>query len=156
MAIPNATKVKILDSSIDPVNDTIRVALYNDTIDYTQDIDAHDTLADVLDGATAEEFGNSGGTGYTRKDLTGKEVVVDDDDDEAVFNADDLRWDSLDGETIQGVIIYRETGADDSTPADDEILQVVDETDAPDSLPLTTNGGAVDLPWATEGIINLG
>lgn len=155
MATPNTTKTKILQGKIDFANDTIKVALYNDSTSYSFDPDSPEFLNDILDGGTtAQEFGGSGGTGYTRKSLANQSVSTDDPDDEAVFDADDLSWSSLDGETIQGVIIYKQVGGDDSTPGDDPVLSVFDSAQISE-FPLPTSGAQVDLSWATEGIKNL-
>lgn len=156
MPIPNETKRALLAGEIDLDADTIKVALFNDTSSYSFDQDTHNYVGDVLDGGTtAEEFGGSGGSGYSRQTLGNLSVTTDDADDEGVFDADDVTWSSLDGETIQGIIVYKQVGTDDSTPGDDPIVAVIDDTDTGD-LPLITNGGQVDLTWAVEGILNLG
>lgn len=155
MPAPNRTKLQLFNGSIDLSADTIKVALYNDTTAFTFDPDTHEFVSDILDGGTtAEEFGGSGGTGYTRKTLANQSTSQDNTDDEAVFDADDLSWSSLDGETIQGIIIYRQIGGDDTTPADDDVITVLDDSNVAD-LPLTTNGGQVDLSFDAEGILNL-
>lgn len=156
MPAPNRTKRELLNGSIDLADDTIKVALFNDTTDYSFDADAHEFVDDILDdGTTAEEFGEDGGTGYSRKTLANPSTSQDDTDDEGVFDADDLSWDELDGETIQGIIVYRQVGDDDTSPEDDDVITVIDDSDA-DDLPLSTNGSQVDLNWAAEGIVTLG
>lgn len=149
---PNATLVKLFTGAIDLANDTLRIALYNDTTAFTFDPDTHEFLGDVLDGGTtAEEFGGAGGTGYSRKAVTNTSVSQDNADDEAVWDSDDFTWSSLDGETIQGAIIYRQIGGDDSTPGDDEIIQVYDDDMADVSdFPLPTNGSQVDILQGTD------
>lgn len=154
MPAPNTLKSALLQANVDLVNDTIRVALYNDTISYTFDQDNHDTIADVLDGATAEEFGGSGGTGYSRKDLTSGAVNPDDTNDRGFYDASDVSWTSLDGETIQGVIVYQQIGGDDTTPGDDQIVTVINDVDAGD-LPLPTNGSEIQLNWSGDGILEV-
>lgn len=157
MPSPNATKVDFFSANIDLTSggDTVRVALYNDTTAFTFDPDTHAHVSDILDGGTtAEEFGGSGGTGYARKTLANQAVTQDDADDEGVFDADDLSWSALDVETIQGVIIYQQVGGDDTTPGDDAVLAVLDDSGTGD-LPLVTNGSGVDLSFAAEGILNL-
>lgn len=155
MPSPNRTKTLYFNGSLDLVNDTLKVALYNDTTAFSFNPDTHEFVSDVLDGGTtAEEFGESGGTGYSRKTLSTPAVTQDDTDDEAVFDAADVSWSSLNGETIQGVIIYKQIGGDDTTPADDTIITVIDDADAAD-LPLPTNGSQIDINWSAEGILNL-
>ena len=149
---PNATLVKLLDGTIDLDDDTLRIALYNDTTAFTFDPDTHAFVSDVLDGGTtAEEFGGSGGTGYSRKNVTTTSVTQDDANDQAVWDSDDFSWSSLDGETIQGAIIYRQIGGDDTTPGDDEIIQVYDDDMADVSdFPLPTNGSQVEILQGTD------
>lgn len=144
---PNATLVKLFDGTIDLDDDTLRLALYNDTTAFTFDPDTHAFVSDVLDGGTtAEEFGGSGGTGYSRKDVTTTTVTQDDTNDRAVWDSDDFSWSSLDGETIQGAIIYRQVGGDDATPGDDEIIQVYDNDMADvEDFPLATNGSEIQI-----------
>lgn len=153
MSKPNNTKAEYLKGNIDLENDQIRVALIDDTTAYTFDKDSHDHLSDVLDGGTTAQ--EMSGSGYSRKSLTTKQVTVDDTDDEAVFDADDLTWSNLDAGTIQAVVVYQQVGGDATTPADDVIIGVLDDTDLT-KLPLPTNGSDVAITWPAEGIVNLG
>lgn len=152
MPAPNRTKLQLFNGSIDLSADTIKVALYNDTTAFTFDPDLHEFVADILDGGTtAQEFG---GSGYSRKTLANQATSQDNTDDEAVFDADDLSWSALDGETIQGIIIYRQVGGDDTTPTDDDVITVKDNSQIAD-FPLDTNGGEVNISFDSEGIITL-
>jgi len=58
---------------------------------------------------------------------------------------------------VQGFLVYKQVGGDDTTPADDPIVLVVDDdmTDAPPSLPLATNGSELSVQWNAEGITTL-
>lgn len=153
--VPNRTKLQFFDGTITLGSDTVRVALYNNTVSFSPDPDTHEFVSDVLDGGTtAEEFGGSGGTGYSRQSLANQATSQDNTDDEAVFDADDTTFTSLDAETIQGIIIYKQVGGNDTTPGDDPILTIIDDTDTGD-LPLTTNGSNVVLQYDAEGILNL-
>jgi len=152
---PVRTLAEIFRGSIDLVNDTFRVALFNDTTAFTFDPDTHEFVADVLDGGTtAEEFGGSGGTGYSRPGVTGQTVTQDNTNGRGIYDSDDLTWPSLDGETIQGVIIYKQVGGDDTTPADDPIIQVYDDDmgDVSD-LPLITNGSDIQVLQDSAGVL---
>jgi len=154
---PTLTLAESLRGNIDLENDTLRVALYNDTTAYTFDPNAHEFLSDVLDGGTtAEEFGGSGGTGYSRQDLTGANVIEDNANTEVNFDADDTTFADIDDATIQGAIVYRQVGGDDTTPGDDEIVQVYDndQTDV-DEFPITANGSNVVLAWDSEGLLTV-
>ena len=151
--IPNNTKVQLFDGNIDLVTDTIRIALYNDSIAFTPDPDVHAYVADVLDGVVAAEFGD---TNYTRLDVPTRSTRQNNTADQAEWDAGDVTWSALGGtETIQGAIIYRQVGADDTTPADDEIIRIIDDSTEAD-LPLATNGSDVTIAWDASGIATLG
>jgi hypothetical protein len=152
---PNRTLVQLLSGAIDLSSDTLRVALYNDTTAFTFDPDVHEFVSDILDGGTtAEEFGGAGGTGYSRKDVTTTTVTQDDTNDRAVYDSGDFTWSSLDGETIQGAIVYKQVGGDDTTPGDDPIIQVYDDNMADVSdFPLATNGSEIQVLQDTDGVL---
>jgi len=151
---PNNTKAELLRGNIALETDTLRVALINDTTAYTFDPDAHEFVADVLDaGTTATEFG---GTGYSRKDLTGSAIASDDAEDDADWTANDVEWSGLDDETIQGAIVYKQVGGDDTTPADDPIVQVYDDEQGDlANFPLPTNSSGIVLQFSTIDILSL-
>jgi len=158
---PNRTYAEVLNGNIDLANDTLRIALFDNSTAYTFDPDAHEFVSDILDGGTtAQELqGSSGYTGTAdRQTLTTPTVTSDDTDDEGVFDADDVVWNGVDSTAdIQGWIVYKQVGVDDTTPGDDPVILVVDddEADAPTNLPLATNGTDVQITWDAEGIINL-
>lgn len=152
MQVPNRTKLQYISGSIDLSSDTIRVALYDDTTAFTFDPDLHDFVNDILDGGTTAS--EMSGTGYTRQTLANQSATQDDTNDRAVFDADDVTWTGLDAGTIQGVIVYRQVGTDDSTPGDDDVLIVIDDADIAD-LPLATNGSDVKIAWDSVGIQTL-
>jgi len=154
MAQPNNAKRAFLAGEIDPVNDTIRVALVSDNTAYSFSPDSDTNVDDVLDGGTtAEEFA---GTGYNRQTLSNVSVTQDDADDEGVIDADDVVFSSLDGDTIQAIIFYKQVGGDDNTPGDDPILNVLDDDSAGSiaDLPQDTNGGDITIQLDSEGLIN--
>ena len=159
MAAPNNLKKLLLEAGIDFNNDTIKVALGNNSTSYTFDPDNHTHVSDVFDGGTtAQEFGNGSGTGYTRQTLTTPSTSQDNNDDEGVFDADDVTFPSLDNADIQFIMIYKQVGGDDTTPGDDPIAVVLDDDSAGSvaDLPLTTNGSDVQLSFSNEGILNVG
>jgi len=155
MASPNHFKSELLNGSIDWQNDTIKVALGSDNTAYTFDQANHEFVGDVLDGGTTgEEFA---GSGYSRQTLANTAVTQDDVDNEGVADADDVTFSSIDGDTIQFIVVYAQVGADDTTPGDDPILALYDDDSAGSlaDLPLTANGGDVTISWDAEGIINI-
>jgi len=154
-AVPNNFKQAVMEGSIDLTADTVKVALISDDTAYTFDPAAHSFVNDILDGGTtASEFT---GSGYSRQTLSGLSVTQDDTDNEGVFDANDVTFSSLDGDGIQGVVIYQQIGGDDTTPGDDRVLAVVDDDSAGSNsdLPLTTNGSDVTLSFNAEGVINI-
>ncbi len=156
MASPNNFKEQVMEGVIDLTADTVKVALISDDTAYTFDPATHTFVNDILDGGTtAIEFT---GSGYSRQTLSSKTVTQDDTDNEGVFDAADVTFTSLDGDTIQGIIIYQQIGVDDTTPGDDRVLVVYDDDSAGSlaDLPLTTNGGDVTIQFSSEGIINIG
>lgn len=155
---PIRTQAEILRAYFS--GETLRIALYDDTTAFTFDEDAHEFVADVLDGGTtAQEL--QGSSGYTgsgdRQTLQNVTITEDNTDGEAELDADDVTWNSVSSTAdIQGFIIYRQVGGDDTTPGDDEIVYVLDDDmpDAPASLPATTNGENVIVTFDAEGIFN--
>lgn len=158
---PNQTLAEFFRANIDLESDTLRVALYDNSTAFTFDQDNHDFLNDILDGGTtAQELSvSSGYTGSSdRQTLAGVSVTVDDTDDEGVFDANDVTWTGVaSGADIQGWIVYKQVGGDDSTPGDDPVLLVVDDDmgDAPGSLPLPTNGSDIVVSWNAEGVFDI-
>ncbi|WP_226041560.1 hypothetical protein [Natrinema sp. DC36] len=152
MQVPNRTKLQLLTSSIDLSADTIRVAFYDDTTAFTFDPDVHEFVDDILDGGTTAQ--EMSGTGYSRQTVANQTTTQDDTNDQASFDGDDLTWTGIDAGTIQGAIIYRQVGGDDTTPADDDVIIVLDDADLA-SLPLATNGSDVIISWDTLGIATL-
>jgi len=148
--VPNHAKQQYLTGSIDWGNDTIRVALVADSIAFSLDIDADEFVSDVLNGTDAEEFDTAGGTGYSRVTVANATTSQDNTDDEGVADGDDVTFSSLDGATIQGVLVYKEVTDDTDSP----ILYYLDDSDVSD-LPKNTNGGDITVQWAAEGIVNL-
>lgn len=146
--IYNSTKQRLLQSSMDVDGDTIRVALVDNSVSYTPAIDSEEFVSDVLDGGTtAQELS---GTGYSRQTLANATVVQDNTNDRAEFDADDVTWTGLDTTAdVQGVLLYKQVGADDSTPGDDPLLGYFDGGD----FPISTNGSDFTVSWDAEGII---
>lgn len=142
-SIYNNFKTLLFNGGIDLDNDTIRVALVNNSISYTPDIDAETVVADVLDGVVANEFTDAS---YARKTVA-LTVTVDLTDDEAVADGSDLVFTALDGDTIQSVLLYKEV----TTDADSPVIANITSAE----FPLTANGGDVTIQWNAEGILNL-
>ena len=149
--IPNRTKAKLLRGDIDLVSDTVRIALLKATTEYDADPAAHEFVDDVLDGGTTgEELTDSN---YSRQTVTGTTVDQDDSDDEAEWQVNDVRFADLGGsETVEAILLYKQTGGDDSTPGDDPIIRIIDDADVGD-LEADTDGGDFEIIWSDDGIL---
>ena len=149
--IPNRTKVELLRGSINLGSDTVRIALLKASTEYDADPDIHAFVDDVLDGGTTgEELSD---TNYSRQTLSGTTVNQDDADDEAEWQADDVRFDDLGGsETVEAVLLYKQVGGDDSTPADDAIIRIIDDDDVTD-LEADTDGKDFEIIWSDDAIL---
>lgn len=151
--IPDRTKTEFFRPNIDYSADTIKVALFKESTEYSPDSVNHEFVNDVFDGGTTgAEFDD---TNYSRKTLSGQSVTEGNTDNEGVFDGDDVTWTNLGGsQTIEAILVYRQVGGDDTTPGDDDILRVLDDSEESD-LPFQTNGGDVTISWNDEGIINI-
>lgn len=151
---PLPTIRKYREGSIDLETDTLRLALFDDTTAYTIDDVNHEFVADVLDGGTtAQELDAAS---YARQGVSNVQVTVDATDTEVVVDADNVTFTALDGgETIQGWILYKQVGADDTTPGDDPIIAIEDEVTNSNNNAVTTNGSDVTIQFDSEGIVNV-
>lgn len=131
-------KSQIMKKSMDLVNDTIKVALMNNSHSFTATADG---WADV----SANE---ASGTGYTSpgQNLASLAVTADDGDAEGVFDAADTTWASS-TITAYHAVIYDDTI---TTPTADQLICSIDFGGAKSS-----SNGNFTLQWNSEGIINL-
>jgi hypothetical protein len=104
-------------------------------------------ITDVFVSAVvADEVTNATGTGYVRKNLSGKTVTVDQANDRVVFDASDVTYTAVEtNETWDAVILYLDTGSD----ATSRLICYV-EIDA-----LVTNGSDATVQWASTGIFRI-
>lgn len=125
---------------LDAADVRARLCMTNTTCDTEND--AVQTLSDftTIDASDA--------TGYADIDMDGLAVTVDDGNDRAEFDANDLSFSGLSGNATrdyQGVLLYVYV---DGTDANDKAICFIDFTsDVPKEA--TT----VSVPWDTEGII---
>ena len=116
-------KEKILSGAVNYPTDTIKVALVKNT--YPQDL------------ANDEFFGPSLSTYVvgTPQTLTGKSVT------NGVFDAADATFLTVAaGDTLEGVVIYKDTGVAGTSP----LLHYIDTITG---FPLATNGGDITVQW---------
>lgn len=85
-------------------------------------------------------------TGYARQTLTTETVTRDDTNDKVNFTADNPSFTSLAaGQTIGGLVLYRNTGADGTSP----LIAFF-------SLPnIATNGGDLPITLTSAGFIEM-
>ena len=115
-------KEKILSGAINFVSDTIKVALVKNT--YPQNLTADDFYDDI----SAYVIG-------TPQTLGSKSVAL------GVFDAGDVTYTAVTaGDTLEGVVIYKDTGVAGTSP----LLAYIDTITG---FPLATNGGDITIQW---------
>jgi len=100
------------DQSIDWINDTIKAILVMSNTTADTDIDS-DTVSAV---GTLDESDDGG---YTRQALANTTKTVNDTDDRAEFDADDIVFDGMNGGATRdyvGVLVYKEITDDTDSP----------------------------------------
>ena len=128
-AIYPIAKKAFLDGDIDLLNDTIRAVLV-DTGTYTYNV-AHDFYND-LSGVVGSESGAFGS-----KTTTG-----------GVFDAADISFTAVSGATAEAIVIFQDTG----NVATDRLIAYIDTASG---LPVTPNGGDINVAWSGSGIFSL-
>lgn len=115
-------KEKILSAAINFTSDTLKVALLKNT--YPQDL-AADEFHNIL---SAYVIG-------TPQTLGSKSVTA------GVFDAGDATFTAVTaGDTLEGVVIYKDTGSSATSP----LLCYIDTITG---FPLATNGGDITIQW---------
>lgn len=151
--IPDRSAHALKKGELDVASGTIRAALINDSVDYTPDLVNHEFVADVFDedGNVASEFDE---TNYSRQTVSITFNPWDGPQHRYThIDAKDVTWERLGGtQDIQAVLIYKQVGEDDSTPADDPIITIIDDSLVP-QLPMETNGSDITVAWHPRGII---
>jgi len=129
-AIYPIAKKAFLDGDIDLLAADIRAVLI-DTGTYTYNT-AHDFYAD-LTGVVGTESGL-----FASKTTTG-----------GVFDAADITFTAVTGATAEAIVIFVDTG----NPATDRLVAYIDS--ASSGLPVTPNGGDINVVWNASGIFAL-
>ena len=115
-------KEKFLTGAINLSSDTIKVRLVKNT--YAQNLGTDEFIS------SATKI-----TGTTDQTLTGKSVT------DGVFDAADPTFTAVpSGETSEGVVIYKDTGVEGTSP-------VIAYIDTITGFPLATNGGDITIQW---------
>ena len=142
-AIYNEYKGKIPTINwADNTNVAIKVMLVTDQ--YTLDIDAHENKDDI-DALNVEV---ADGDGYTSGGaaVTNRTITVDDTNDVAKFDADDVTW-SNSTITARGAIVYYDTG----TASTSTLIAYIDFGENKSS----SNGDFV-IQWSVDGVYKIG
>ena len=129
-AIYPIAKKAFLDGDIDLLTDNIRAVLI-DTGTYTYSA-AHDFYAD-LTGVVGTESGL-----FASKTTTG-----------GTFDAADITFTAVTGSTAEAIVIFKDTG----NAATDNLIAYIDS--ASSGLPVTPNGGDINVVWNASGIFAL-
>ena len=115
-------KEKIGTATINLLTDTIKVRLVKNT--YAQNLSTDEFISSITKI-----------TGTTDQTLTGKSFTL------GVFDADDTTFTAVPaGEISKGVVIYKDTGVEGTSPA----LAYIDTITG---FPLTTSGGNITVQW---------
>jgi len=119
---PNG-KENLLNGVIDLVDDTIKVAMIDTgTYTYSATHEFYDDLSGVVDTPVA---------------LTTKSTT------DGVFDADDATFSEATGDTVEALVIYKDTG----TPSTSPLIAYIDSGT---NLPVTPNGGDITIQWSSE------
>ncbi len=144
--IPYETLKLELTGGIDYANDSFGALLLKDTTAFQPDPSTHNTVADVLNDGDEYDDVN-----YQRLSITNTTLQVNASQNRVEWQADDLSWSdlgSVDGQVIQSIVIYRDSG---STDSDKEVVRILDDSNE-DKLPVGTNSSTADFTWSTPGI----
>lgn len=131
-AIYTETRDEFLTGTIDLATDDVDSILV-DTADYTVNLSTHTALDDVAGAARVATFDTG---------MTSKTIVA------GTFDAADLTWSSVTGDTCEAIIDYIDSGGAESS---DTLLFYLDT--ASSGLPLTPNGGDVVRQNNASGIL---
>lgn len=149
--IYNKFKAEVAKGTIDldAAGTVIRCLLERSTSTYTPNAD-HDFLDSFTTGGGVEVSAS----GYSRQTLANKAVNLDDTNDRAEFDADNIDFSSLaSGQTADALIVYQQVGGDDTTPEDDVLIAYIDTVSGSPALPLVLNGGTVSFTINAEGLL---
>lgn len=142
----NVAKKQLLDGDLDfnAPND-IRILLLELATDENPD---DDTVAAVLARAGTTELTS---TGYARQALAGETTSLDDPNDRAEFDANDVTFSAVSqaaAETVVGWLVFKFITDDNGS------IPII-FVDTATGLPLTPNGSDITITWNAEGILQL-
>jgi len=136
----NKAKQSLLNGTIDLDTDDIRIALLSTNTTADTDNDGIEFVGDIV---TLDEFD---GANYVRKALATEAVNLDDPNDRAEFDADDVTFTALGAGTrsVLGILVYKHVTNDTDSPVIAFLEYAAAKT--PDSSDFV-------VQWDAEGII---
>lgn len=117
-----------LDGSINWLTDAIKVMLV-DTGAYTVNLATHDMVDDIAAGAIVQRSAA----------LSGKSATA------GVANAANVTFSAVTGASVEALVIYKDTGADNTS----RLIAYLDTVQGGGSLSVTPNGGDITIQWDT-------
>ena len=111
--------------------DSVVRAVLIDTGTYTYNA-AHDNYDD-LTGVVGSESGALASKTFTN----------------GTFDAADITFTAVTGATVEAIVLFLDTG----TASDDKLIAYIDSASA--GLPVTPNGGDINVVWNASGIFSL-
>lgn len=130
-ALYDKGRQKFLEGDIAWLTASIR-AMLADFADYTANLATDDFFDDVT---TAGRIGNAGGTDRADAALLGTKTSTD-----GVADAADSVLTLVTGDQAEGLFIFKDTGADGTSP----LIALIDTATG---LPITPNGGDITIAW---------
>lgn len=134
--IHNIFKAEIMKKTMDLVNDTVKVALLNNSHSFNAD-------TSLWASVSANELAASGGYTTGGATLASKTVTQDDTNDKGVFDAADVSWTSATF-TAYFAVIY------DDTTTGDMLIATIDFGGAQQ-----VTAGTFTIQWNASGIITI-
>ena len=125
-ALYDKGRQRFLEGLFNWKTDTLKVIMV-DTAVYTPNLSAHEFLADV--GPTSRIT-------LTPVTLTGKDTAG------GAASAANVTFSSVSGPSIEAIIIYKDTGTEQTSP-------LIAYIDTATGLPITPNGGDIIITWDT-------
>lgn len=107
-------------------------AVLVDAADYTVDFDAHDFLADIPGAAREATSANLAGKSFTS----------------GTFDANDFSFTAVTGDECEALVYYIDTGVEATS-------RLVAYVDSATGLPITPNGGDIDVTHNASGIFSV-
>lgn len=122
-ALFDKARQRFLEGQFNWNTDTIKAVLV-DTGVYTPNLSAHEFLSDIGTGARVSTSG-----AFVGKATTG-----------GAADANDVTFSSVSGESIEAIVLYKDTGTDSTSP-------LIAYIDTATGLPITPNGGDIIVTW---------